>query len=117
MKIQFKLPQKRYVELITYIAHLNTFEFDLSYIDKVNVRTLYVDACNKCERWKHNPYYNMAIKDNVISIELNLWGTLEKIFLQMIYQEYEKNLLHIMFNQAQPQIKRYFFINQATLIP
>lgn len=115
MKIQFKLPQKHYVELITYIAHLNTFEFDLTYIDKVNVRTLYVDACNKCERWRHNKYYHQAIKDNVISMELNLWGTLEQIFYQMQNKNYESNLLQIMCNQATPQIKHYFYINQSTL--
>jgi len=115
MKLKFKLPQKRYVELITYIAHLNTDEFDLTYIDKVNVRTLYVDACNKQEKWRHNKYYHQAIKDNAISMELNLWGTLEKLYCQFKWENYETNLLHLMSIQANPQIKHYFFINQSTL--
>jgi hypothetical protein len=115
MKIKFNIPQKNYVELIQYIAHLDTDDFQLSYVDLVNIRTLYVDAMNKYEKWRHNIYYHHAIKDNVISMELNLWHTLERISWQMTQENYEYNLLRKMNLQARPQIDHYFFINQSTL--
>lgn len=115
MKLQFRMSHKEYVHLITYVSSLDTKDFDISYVDQVNVRTLYVDMRNKFERWRINQYYHLGMKHNSISMELNLFDTIQRIGLQIKIDNYETNLLHIMWLQAEPQIKHYFFINQSTL--
>lgn len=117
MKVKFKLEKKVYVKLINYISRLDADYFlTIDRVDQINIRELWLDAMIKHERWRNDKSYHTAIKTSSISIDINKFRSMQKIFNEMENNgSYEYNLLHIICNQVIPQITHQHLLNEQTI--
>lgn len=117
MKVKINIEPKVYVQLILYIANLNTDNFiNINIIDKINIREMYIDALVKHSKWRYENDYNVQQKNKKINLDINLFGTLNKILCQFNAEQkenYEVNLLRIIYNQCLPQIKNNLLLTQT----
>lgn len=116
MRVKFKIAKKTFFELVNYYANQKPDLYNIEYIDKINMRELYMDTLSKNERWRHEPTYYKAKKEFTISIEVNKYFTMEKLFFQMTSESYEHSCMLLIFNQVTPQIRNYLAINQNLIM-
>jgi len=117
MKVNFKLQKKVYVKLIIYVSRLNLDDFiTIDYIDSINLREMLIDAMIKHEKYKNDKDYHAAKKVSKINIDINKYRTLQKLFSELQTQNYEYNLLHLICNEVNPQIRKQIYINQQSTI-
>ncbi len=116
MKVKIKIQPKVYVELIIYISNLNLDRFiDINIIDQINIREMYIDALVKHGKCRYDKDYTASIKTKIINLEINRFGTLNKVLCQFNLEQkenYEVNLLRMIYNQCLPQIKNQLVLSQ-----
>lgn len=109
MKAKFKMPRKDFIRLIQYVGKLDccTYFTNITNIDKINLREMYIDAMLTHEKFKTDKEYQKGVKENPLTININYFRTLEKIsdflWLKNI-SNYETNLIRIISRQVTPQI-------------
>lgn len=114
--VKIKIERKAYVRLIMWLNNKDHTAFpQITSIDRLNMRSLYLWCFNRHEQWRNDRSYHEAKKKHCINIEVNHFGTLQKFqdhqWPDSFKSSYEIATLSQICEQGNKQIDMQIYLN------
>lgn len=121
MKVKIKIERKAFVRLIMWLNNKDHTAFpEITSIDRLNMRDMYLWCFNKHEQWRNDKNYHAGNKKHTIALDVNHFGTLKKFFGEKwstpTSAVYEWIILSDIVGQCDKQIEHQIFLNQNLII-